>query len=119
MEIINIDNNKYNLLKKPNKRVHRTDDWIRLYFYRNRKKTKVECVKDYDREITSSLDFNKNTLYRITAMSNQDEHFDYFFKVKDNAPKVIVKKNKRGRKRIIYPRQPFEEDDKGNVIISF
>ena len=41
------------------------------------------------------LAYNKNVFYKMTTMSNQDTFFDYYFKLKNNLPKIVVKKSNR------------------------
>ena len=40
---------------------------------------------DYDYEVSSTLNYNKNTFYKMTTMSSCDGYFDYYFKLKDHS----------------------------------
>ena len=50
---------------------------------------------EFDYEVSSTLAYNKNVFYKMTTMSNQDGFFDYYFKLKNNLPKLVVKKSNR------------------------
>ena len=100
MTTIQIKNEKYHVpddLKTAVKSSHRNPKtWCKFYWYRDRTKQEVnEYSIKHDKVITSRLDYCRNTFYKISAMSQQDEYFDYFFKLKDNIDKTIVKKNER------------------------
>jgi len=78
---------------------HANTDWVNLWFYKDKVKipvleTDIKC----DHEVTSKLMYQKNTFYKLTAMSDSDPDFEYYYKVRSGAPKNIFKKNKRGNK---------------------
>tara|TARA_R110000744_G_scaffold80657_4_gene158397 strand:- start:1047 stop:1454 length:408 start_codon:yes stop_codon:yes gene_type:complete len=74
-------------------------EWIRFYYYKNKKKKLIFPQNiEYDYEVSSTLNYNKNTFYKMTTMSNQDGYFDYYFKLKDNLPNVVIKKSNRHNK---------------------
>jgi hypothetical protein len=77
--------------------IHRKkEQWVRLWFYKNRKKYEVkpnEIQMDYD--ITSKLEYQKGTFYKISQLSHDDNYFDYYYKLKTGLPKDIFKKNNR------------------------
>ena len=77
------------------------DEWITLWFYKKRQRTKIdkEFIKS-DKEITSKLEYNRNTFYKMTTLSEDDDHFDYFYRLKPTVKEGnILKKNNRYTKR--------------------
>ena len=77
--------------------IHRNKKrWISMWFYKNRKKTRVykKDVKD-DLIITSKLEYQKGIFYKMSQLSAEDDCFDYFYRLKEDCPKNIVKKNQR------------------------
>ena len=69
-------------------------------------------------------------------MSQQDEYFDYYFKLKDNLDKTVIKKNERFKNHSFNPQAPYrkkrpkswrdihypsnyEYTDDGKVIVRF
>ena len=117
-EVLDIGGEKYKT-KIKKQTIHRTTEgWSKLYFYRDRKRIEIE--KDNiktDKEITSELDYNKKTFYKISIMSKEDPYFDYYFKLKDNAPSTIIKKSKRRIHIKHITNQNMNEDKNGNIII--
>lgn len=74
-------------------------EWTRFYYYKNKRRFIIP--KDniqYDYEVSSTLNYNKNVFYKMTSMSSSDGYFDYFFKLKDNLPNIVVKKSNRDGK---------------------
>ncbi len=71
-------------------------DWTRFFYYKEKRR---HCVLpeniEFDYEVSSTLAYNKNVFYKMTTMSNQDTFFDYYFKLKDELPKIVVKKSNR------------------------
>ena len=142
MTTIQIKNEKYHVpedLKTAIKSSHRNPkSWCKFYWYRDRTKHEIDknLIKQ-DKVITSRLDYCKNTFYKISAMSAQDEYFDYFFKLKDNITKTVVKKNERftnprnlggvcGRirrkkkwKDVECYNRPYKYTDDGRIIVTF
>jgi len=82
---------------------------------------------DYDYEVSSTLAYNKNVFYKMTTMSNQDTFFDYYFKLKNDLPKIVVKKsNRKGRSEririkneIIKKKTDYEISDDDKFICRF
>ena len=71
-------------------------DWIRFYYYKD--KQRQEASMDdiaFDYEVSSTLNYKKNVFYKMTTMSNTDAFFDYYFKLKNDLPKIVVKKSNR------------------------
>ena len=83
------------IIKKSHKH-HKPRKWVNLWFYKNRNKTKIDKknIKD-DLIITSKCEYQKDILYKMSAVSKADDCFDYYFTLKDNVPKNIVKKNNK------------------------
>jgi hypothetical protein len=119
---------------KLNQHRHREkENWINLWFFKNRKKTKVDSNSiKCDKIITSKLEYQSNIFYKMSQMSREDMHFNYYFRIKDDIDtKNIVKKNSRykkghpahkfNKKRIknIYVSPPLKIDDDGKFIVTF
>ena len=114
MSNIQIKNEKYHVpdeLKTAIKSKHRNPKtWCKFYWYRDRTKQEVDQNKiKQDKVITSRLDYCRDTFYKISAMSAQDEYFDYFFKLKPHLDKTVVKKNERFKKESFNPQAPFKK----------
>ncbi len=79
------------------KHKHTNDkNWTRFYYYKDKKRHQVGNENiEFDYEVSSTLAYNKNVFYKMTTMSNQDGFFDYYFKLKNNLPKIVVKKSNR------------------------
>ena len=91
-------------------------DWIRFYYYKN-KQQQTATMDDiaFDYEVSSTLNYKKNVFYKMTTMSSEDNYFDYFFKLKSDLPKCVVKKSNRyGRtnKQKILKKQSWFNPDK-------
>ena len=87
------------VIQKYNHKHQNQKNWTRFYYYKDKKRHAVG--KDniaYDYEVSSTLSYNKNVFYKMTTMSNQDGFFDYYFKLKNNLPKIVVKKSNRKNK---------------------
>lgn len=74
-------------------------EWTRFYYYKQKRRYIIPKENiQYDYEVSSTLNYNKNVFYKMTSMSSSDGYFDYYFKLKDNLPNVVVKKsNREGR----------------------
>lgn len=104
-------------------------NWVSLWFYKQRRKTSVLPNQiSTDRVITSKLEYQKDIFYKMSSMSREDSYFDYYFKLKDNTPKDLVKKNNRYKKsnphkKIIkvneYQSKPYKRDASGKFIVTF
>tara|TARA_Y100001963_G_scaffold157069_1_gene252259 strand:+ start:1694 stop:2119 length:426 start_codon:yes stop_codon:yes gene_type:complete len=140
MSSIKLNKESYHVpdnLKTAVKSKHRNPkNWTKFYWYRDRTRTEVKADKvKEDKVITSRLDYCKNTFYKISAMSSQDEYFDYYFKLKDNVDKVVVKKNNRYKDPEFNPNNPlkkkridwrdnsypskYDYSDDGKIIVRF
>ena len=110
------------------------DEWVSLWFYKNRKKTEIENENlKSDKEITSKLEYNINTFYKMTALSEDDDFFDYYYRLKPKVDKGnIMKKNNRytkgGKKKKKSVKNnveeygkniPHEWTDDGKIIVRF
>ena len=100
-----------------------------MWFYKTRRKTQVlpNEVQD-DFIITSKLEYQKNTFYKLTQLSLEDDSFDYYYRLKDEVPSNIVKKNSRYKKLKKRPKahwrdykqKPHEIDEEtGKFIVRF
>jgi len=88
------------IVAKYNHKHNNPNDWSRFYYYRDKKKTLVGKQNiEYDYEVSSTLAYNQNIFYKMTALSCDDLHFDYYFKLKNDLPKCIVKKSNRYNKK--------------------
>jgi len=98
-------------------------DWTRFYYYKEKKCQVVSPENiQYDYEVTSTLAYNKNVFYKMTTMSNQDTFFDYYFKLKDDLPKIVVKKSNRHSQRTIRKKlttNEYERSPCGKFICRF
>lgn len=112
------------------KHKHREKDkWTTLYFYKDRKKTSVKKnqIKN-DLVITSALEYQKDIFYKMSQLSAEDDCFDYFFRLKENIPSEIIKKNSRYKinkrpsnawKHIKRDPNSYEKSDDGKFIVRF
>ena len=81
---------------KKKQRHRKKNKWCNLYFFKNRKKIAVDehNVKD-DLVITSALQYQRNTFYKMSSISKEDDTFDYYYKLKMGTPKNIIKRKSR------------------------
>ena len=87
------------LLKKYQR--HDSSEWVSIYYYKKKSipihdsqiKDNIEEVK----YISSRLDYRKGVFYKMSQASYNDYHFDYYFKLKDNAPNLILSKTKKSK----------------------
>lgn len=102
-------------------------EWVRFYYYKNKKRIVVEPKHiEYDYEVSSTLNYNKQTFYKMTTMSSNDGYFDYYFKLKDHLPSCILKKSNRNNKtertkcvNNVFPKKQYEMSDDGKFIVRF
>ena len=73
---------------------------------------------DYDYEVSSTLNYNKRTFYKITAMSMKDGYFDYYFKLKPHLPYVVVKKSNRNHRDVELKPLPTSTEN-GKFVLRF
>lgn len=130
--IITIEGKKYILPKEVKEREHthrKKKGWISMWFYKNRKKTRVykKDVKD-DLIITSKLEYQKGIFYKMSQLSAEDDCFDYYYKLKDDVPKNIVRKNARYKNPFAKNRNNwknvkfennYEQAEDGKFIVRF
>jgi len=104
------------------------ENWVSLWFYKGRQKQKVHPSEiQADKIITSKLEYQNNIFYKMSSMSKEDSYFDYYFKLKENSPKDLVKKNnrykklnpKRKYKFNEYKAKPYKKDPNGKFIVTF
>tara|TARA_R110000765_G_scaffold247408_4_gene349345 strand:+ start:380 stop:793 length:414 start_codon:yes stop_codon:yes gene_type:complete len=98
-QVIEIDGKTYLLPMEvlDKNHIHRKKKkWVSMWFYKNRKKTRVYKTETKDDLIiTSKLEYQKGIFYKMSQLSAEDNCFDYFYKLKEGVPKNIVKKNQR------------------------
>jgi hypothetical protein len=116
-----------NIVAKYKHKQQAPKEWTRFYYYKNKKRQIVSNENvDYDYEVSSTLNYNKNTFYKMTTMSSCDGYFDYYFKLKDHLPNVVVKKSNRHNKTektkkmtTPFEKPPYELDKDGKFILRF
>lgn len=65
----------------------------RFYYFVDRQKTFVPCENvSYDGEVSSTLCYKKNCFYKMSHLSKVDAYFDYYFMLKPECPKTVVKR---------------------------
>ena len=81
-------------------RKHRADssEWVKTYYYKDRKRTEVEEEKilslenEYDLLCTSLKVYQRNVFYKLSQLSKKDPMFDYYCKLKNDVPDEVLKK---------------------------
>jgi hypothetical protein len=90
----------------------------RFYYFVERQKTYVPPENvSYDYEVSSTLSYKKNCFYKMSHLSNLDAYFDFFFMLKDECPKTVVR-----RKNIATKRKGTSAGysiKHGNFVVSF
>jgi len=115
---------KYIIQKYKHKHAN-ASDWTRFYYYKAKQKILVAPENlDYDYEVSSTLAYNKNVFYKMTTMSNSDTFFDYYFKLKSELPKVVVKSSNRRSLRHLNLKYKEREQEReftkdGKLIVRF
>ena len=134
--IMTINDVKYYIPNKIFEKAHKHRkpvEWVTLWFYKNRKRTFIENKNiTTDKEITSKLEYNINTFYKMTTLSAEDDYFDYFYRLKPTVDKGnILKKNNRYKRRgnsklkkhfkgVEYGSdKPHKWTDDGKIIVEF
>ena len=74
---------------------HEPKKWVAMWFYKKNKKELVFPHEISSDIITSKSEYQRDIFYKMSFVSASDDCFDYFFKLKDNVPKNIVKKNSK------------------------
>lgn len=116
-----------NIVAKYKHKQQNPKEWVRFYYYKNKKRHIVDAdAVSYDYEVSSTLNYNKQTFYKMTTMSTQDGYFDYYFKLKEHLPNVVVKKSNRHNKsektqQITppYKKNNYEMTEDGKFIVRF
>tara|TARA_R110001592_G_scaffold184578_3_gene428344 strand:+ start:638 stop:1045 length:408 start_codon:yes stop_codon:yes gene_type:complete len=116
-----------NIINKYKHKQQQPKDWVRFYYYKNKRRHEVQPKNiEYDYEVSSTLNYNKNTFYKMTTMSTQDGYFDYYFKLKSHLPNVVVKKCNRHNKsekcqQIKHPfiKKDYEITNDGKFVVRF
>jgi len=134
--IMTIDGVKYYIPNRIMEKQHKhriNNEWVTLWFYKNRRQfTTIKKDVKIDKEITSKLEYKRDTFYKMTTLSEEDPHFDYFFKLKEEIKTGnVVKRNGRftrtgQRKGISLNRKheygygkKYEYAENGKVILKF
>tara|TARA_R110002020_G_scaffold343810_1_gene558157 strand:- start:10069 stop:10464 length:396 start_codon:yes stop_codon:yes gene_type:complete len=111
------------IIQKYKHKHQNAEQWTRFYYYKDKKRLCVPPQNmDYDYEVSSTLAYNKNVFYKMTTMSNSDTFFDYYFKLKSDLPKVVVKSSNRKSQRLKslkVPEEPRELTKDGKFIVRF
>ncbi len=93
-----LDGKKYevpNEIIKNSHKHHEPNKWVAMWFYKKNKKQLV-CPDEISSDIiTSKSEYQRDIFYKMSFVSAADDCFDYFFKLKPNVPKNIVKKNSK------------------------
>lgn len=88
---------------------HKQDEWVKLIYYENRKEKMVfpdEVVNYY-----KSCDiYKKNCFYKVCALSNKDNTWDYYRKLKNDISKKknIGIEDNTNKKKEIKKKPKFE-----------
>ena len=117
--------------KKIKQKHRKKNKWCNLYFFKNRKKnviTDKNQVKD-DLVITSALQYQRDTFYKMSSISQEDDTFDYYYKLKHNTTTDIVKhksRSKKSLKKTKYkwqdykrPLSEYERSADGKFVVRF
>ena len=114
------------IIQKYKHKHQKSQEWTRFYYYKNKRRVIVGAENlAYDYEVSSTLAYNKNVFYKMTTMSESDTFFDYYFKLKPELPKVVIKSSNRKSERTRNhwkspPKPPRHIDpETGNVIVKF
>jgi|TARA_R110000824_G_scaffold36306_6_gene113032 hypothetical protein len=71
-------------------------DWVRFYYYKDRKPFLVPTSNiRFDSEVTSTNSLHRNTFYKMTHLSKTDKYYDYYYKLKPEVDSCVIQKNKR------------------------
>lgn len=116
------------IITKYNHKQSQPREWVRFYYYKNKKRHSIPGSQiKYDYEVSSTLNYHKNTFYKMTTMSSSDGYFDYYFKLKDHLPSCVVKKSNRSGKsdktkivRQVYKNKPdYKMTPDGKFLVTF
>tara|TARA_R110000744_G_scaffold334007_1_gene439408 strand:- start:329 stop:745 length:417 start_codon:yes stop_codon:yes gene_type:complete len=97
--------------KKIKQKHRKKNKWCNLYFFKNRKKnviTDKNQVKD-DLVITSALQYQRDTFYKMSSISQEDDTFDYYYKLKYNTSTDIVKHKSRCKKSLKKTKHKWQD----------
>ena len=113
------------IYKKYNHSHSNPDDWVRFYYYKNRKPFLVPASNiRYDNEVTSTNSLHRNTFYKMSHLSKTDSYYDYYYKLKEDVGSCIIKENKRLNKADKVSADKFKlvpppQNENGKFVISF
>lgn len=116
--IVNIPKNEYEKLNSV--KHHKKNDWVKLIYYENRKEKMVfpdEVVNVY-----KSCDiYKKNCFYKVCSMSNKNNIWDFYRKLKDDVARetnIGIEENNSVNKRKSKKHKPkFEFTHYPNGIL--
>ena len=112
-------------LNKKYKHKHSSpEDWVRFYYYKQRKPFIVPRSNiRYDAEVTSTNSLHKHTFYKMSHLSKTDSYYDYYYKLKEDVDECVVKENKRLTKQSKFNKNfkppPPERDENGKFVVRF
>tara|TARA_R110000787_G_scaffold100819_2_gene205945 strand:+ start:1762 stop:2163 length:402 start_codon:yes stop_codon:yes gene_type:complete len=101
------------------------EEWVRFYYYKNRKPFLVPNSNiRYESEVTSTNSLHRNTFYKMSHLSKTDSYYDYYYKLKEDVGSCIIKENKRLNKIKKKSNKKFKlipppQDENGKYIIKF
>ena len=105
-ELILIPDNLYN--KKPKRK---TNSKIKtVYYYKYNNKTKKNEKIKAKIKATSKYFFKTDFMYRDTALSNQNNLFDYYKILKPGIPDIVGIKNQRIRNKLNKEEQTIKKE---------
>ncbi len=99
MSIFFYDGKEYfippHLIKKHCFEYNDTDWGVSTCYFYKKKKQKVEVLPnkilpDYISDISK---YEEDVFYKLTAVSTKSKHFNYYVKIKDKQPKIILLKH--------------------------
>ena len=100
-------------------------DWVRFYYYKNRKPFLVPTSNiRFDSEVTSTNSLHRNTFYKMTHLSKTDKYYDFYYMLKPEVDSCVIQKNKRLNKTNKPSVEKFKLDPpplsaEGKYIIKF
>jgi hypothetical protein len=63
------------------------------YYYKKKRKTEVLPNKIQPDYISTIKEYEEDVFYKLTSISRKSNHFDYFIKLKDKSPRIVILKN--------------------------
>jgi hypothetical protein len=112
------------IINEYHKRGHRGHGaGTRFYYYRNRHKIFINPENiSYDKEVSSTLHYKKNAFYKMSHLCNEDPFFDFYFTLKSDTPKSVIKRNERKGYAVrspVPPRNGCFERKHGKFVVKF